>query len=355
MRLFNVIFLLLVSPLVLMLAFEHGLLDAYVDDTWLPAEPFIRAELGNVTNGADLSLRAQQALADGDYDDAEMYAGMATYIGTELTPEAKAELDKARSLPARVTRNTGSFFEGFVYGEGNDTASFIGAVTSDLTVIGDVRDISQEGTKMLRGEDYSQLILGLSVVGLAATTATVATGGTALPARIGVSILKVAKKAGTLTAGFTRELREIISQAVNFPKLKETLAGLSLTDTAATRRAIANYRGNISTARLSPLLDDITVLQRQVGPAESVRLMARVETAEDLKNLRHMSATLGPRTRGVVTLTGKTSLRAFKTLANFVLWIIGWLWAAVAALGVWLLGKAGRRIVLRRKRTLRAT
>jgi hypothetical protein len=73
-----------------------------------------------------------------------------------------------------VVRNTYQFGEGFVTGKGDSTAGIAGAVTSDLTVIGDLRDIALEGGKMIAGEEYSELILGLSVVGIGVTAATIA-------------------------------------------------------------------------------------------------------------------------------------------------------------------------------------
>jgi len=200
-----------------------------------------------------------------------------------------------------------------------------------------VRDIGTEGTKLVTGQDYSRLILGLSVVGLAATTATVVTGGGALPARAGVSLLKVAGKAGTLTKNFASEITRLVSEAVNFPKLGATLKSVDLTDVAATRRAVSDYTSGVSTVKLMPVLDDVAALEKNVGPAESVRLMRSVENTEDLASITKMSGKLGNKTRGIIELTGKTSLRAFKTAMNLILLALEWVWAIGAALGLALL------------------
>ncbi|MCE9651283.1 MAG: hypothetical protein K8R18_16810 [Parvibaculum sp.] len=342
-----VIFILLV-PVLFILAYQNGYLDRFVPDDAIPAEPFVRAELAQKTSGTDLSRRIDKALDDGAYDDAVMYADIADYADMPIESGTAARLQNEKSLGRRVARNTGSFFEGFITGEGNDTASFVGVVTSDLTVVGDVRDIGSEGTKLVKGEEYSQLVLGLSVVGLAATTATIATGGSALPARIGVSLLKVAKKAGTITAGFARDVTRLLNEAVNFEKLKGTLKSVDLADTSATRHAIADYANGVSMAKITPALNDIAALEKSVGPAESVRLLKYVDSGEDLARVTKMSGKLGTKTRGVIEITGKTSLRAFKTVANLVLWALGWGWAIIAALGAGFLGTLGRR--LRRRR-----
>lgn len=347
--LFSLVFFLLALPLLFMVAFERGLLDEYVEDDAIPAEPFIRAELMETTNGPDLSRRIDKALDESSYDDAAMYAEIAGWLEVPLDPDTQLRLDAEETLSRRMTRNTGSFIQGFVTGEGGDTPAFMGAMASDLTVVGDVRDIGSEGAKLARGEDYSRMILGLSVVGLAVTTATVATGGGGLPARIGVSLLKVARKTGSITANFARDVTRVLQEAVNFEKLRGTLRSVDLTDTAATRRAIVEYTDTISMARVTPILDDVAALEKATGPADTVRIMKYVNSTDDLARVTKMSGTLGTKTRGVIELTGKTSLRAFKTAWNLVLMALEWIWAIVAGIGTLFATALGRRVVRRRR------
>jgi hypothetical protein len=337
MRLFLFLVFLLCLPVLFIFAYQQGYLEGYVTDADIPDEPFIQAELRENTSGEDLSIRIDRALQEGNYDDAVMYQEIASYAGMTLNTDTKARLDEEKSTSSKVVRNTGNFLEGFVTGDGNDSASFAGALASDLTVVGDVRDIGTEGTKLVTGQDYSRLILGLSVVGLAATTATVVTGGGALPARAGVSLLKVAGKAGTLIKSFASEITRLVSEAVNFPKLGTTLKSVDLTDVAATRRAVSDYTSGVSTVKLMPVLDDVAALEKNVGPAESVRLMRSIENTEDLASITKMSGKLGNKTRGIIELTGKTSLRAFKTAMNLILLALEWVWAIGAALGLALL------------------
>jgi len=345
--LFNLALFLLLLPVLFMLAYQHGYLDDYVPDDAIDPEPFIQAELADVSDGPDLSRRIVKALDDKLYDDAVMYAEIADYMQVELDASTRARLMEEDAPSRRAARGAGSFLEGFVTGHGSDTAGFMGAIASDLTVVGDVRDIGAEGSKLARGEDYSRLILGLSVVGLAATTATVATGGGGLPVKVGVSLLKVAEKAGTITARFARDVSNVLQEAVNFEKLRGLLRTTDLADTAATRRAILDYADGVSMARVTPILTDMAALERAVGPAEAVRLMRHVDSTGDLARVGRMGEKLGVKTRGVVELTGKTSLRAFKTAWNLILIALQWVWAIVAGLGALLLGSFGRRAVRR--------
>ena len=89
-----------------------------------------------------------------------MYLEVAKFMAYEIPAETMTKIDDAHALSATVVRNTWQFGEGFVTGQGDTNAGLAGAVSSDLTVVGDVRDIAAEGTKMLAGEEYSELILG---------------------------------------------------------------------------------------------------------------------------------------------------------------------------------------------------
>ena len=244
-----------------------------------------------------------------------------------------------------MTRNTKDFAGGFVTGAGTSTAGLAGAVTSDFTVVGDVRDIGIEGSKMVAGEDYSKLVLGLSVVGLAATVATVATGGGGIVAKTGVSVLKAAKRAGTLTADFARRLTRLVEDAVNFRELGRIAKATDLTDLRATEKAFAGYARGVKTAEIFPVFRRIATIGENAGPAETVRLMRFVHSERDLEDVAKMSGKLGTKTRGVIALTGKTALRAFKTSLNIFAFLI----ENIIAFGAWLLGLlglgAGRRIL----------
>lgn len=347
--LLSLVFFLLALPLLFMFAFERGLLDDYVAEDAIPDEPFIRAELAYRTSGEDLSRRVDDALAARAWDDAAMYAEIAAYMDMPLNPDTQVRLEAENAFARRAARNTGSFVTGFVTGSGDDTPAFMGAVASDLTVVGDIRDIGSEGTKLVRGEEYSKVILGLSVIGLAATTATVATGGGGLPARIGVSVLKVARKAGTITAGFARDVTRILQEAVNFDRLGDTLRAVDLADTAATRRAVTSYADGVSLAKVTPLLDDVAAIERAAGPAETVRLMKYVDSSADLTRVGKMTGKYGTKTRGIIEITGKTSLRAFKTAWNLLLLALEWIWAIVGGLGALLATALGRRVTRRRR------
>lgn len=311
----------------------------YVADVQFPIseDEAIHRELRHSATTEQLDQHVSQALDKGDVDDATMYAEIVKYMDRQLSPATQAKLDAALTTSATIARNAGQFASGFVTGEGTSTAGLAGAVTSDVTVVGDLRDIAGEGSKMVAGQPYSELVLGLSVLGVAATVATVATGGGGVVAKAGVSLLKVAKRVGTLTADFARELTRLVGRAVDTPELGRVLKTTNLKDLKATEEAVTAYARGVKQAEIFPVLGRLGRMSETAGPSETVRLLRYVHSTEDLDNIGAMSERLGKKTRGIVELTGKTSLRAFRTSLNIVQFLI----ERVLAFGAWVLGLLG--------------
>jgi hypothetical protein len=248
-------------------------------------------------------------------------------------------------------RNTWEFGEGFATGEGDTNAGIAGAVSSDLTVVGDVRDIAAEGGKMVAGQEYNELVLGLSVVGLGVTAATIATGGGGIVVKAGVSLFKAARRTGRLTKEFAETLTRLTSDAVNMPLLRQTLRSTDLTDLAKTQRVFSDYGRNVRAAKLIPVLSRMSEIHKAVGPAETIRLLKYVKTTEHLDDVGAMTKRFGIRSRGIMELTGKTALRSFKTGFKVVDWVWDRIWGLAAWIGglLAMLATRGMRIFGRRR------
>lgn len=318
---------------------------AFLDpDTELTPEEAVQWELQQTVTSEDLDTRIAAALEEDDYETALVYQDISEFAGIGLSEDTMDALRRAGGITASIGRTGTQLASGFFTGESESLAGLTGAVASDLTVVGDVRDISREGPAMIAGEPYNELILGLSVVGVGVTGATVATGGGGLPGRVGVSLLKVAAKTGSLTAEFSRVLGRLVSDAVNFPALRQTLETVRLSDTAATREAVTAYARSVRTSELAPVIARMNDIRGSAGAAESVRLMRYVRSTDDLDDIAAMSTTLGRKTRGVIELTGKTTLRAFKTTLNILEFIIRNIISFLSWLGSSLMVLFGRRI-----------
>ncbi len=341
---------LLILPIVLgmigygVLQFDPAMevpLDAAMPQTTI--DRAIRADVQASTSAGAVNGQIRQALADDDYDTALVYADLADFAGFDLTEDTQAALRRAGGITQTAFRNTRDFAFSFVTGEADSLAGLSGVVVSDLTLAGDIRDLSQEGGKMVAGEPYNELLLGLSVVGIGVTGTTIATGGTTLTGRVGVSLMKVSVKAGTLTADFTRTMGRLVGDAVNMPLLRRTLQSVDMTNTRATREAMQAYSRNIRGAELFPVMNRMNDMRLSAGAPEAVRMMRYVDTTEDLTDVATLSQRLGRKTRGVMSATGKTALRAFKVTLNLAEWILRNILAFASWLGSLVTMAFGRR------------
>lgn len=319
----------------------------------IPLEKAVQADLSAASSPALINKKVIDALERDDIDDADMYVEIARFLNYELPPETMAKWDDAHTLSATVARNTWEFGEGFATGQADTNAGLAGAVASDLTVVGDVRDIAGEGAKMLRGEPYSELILGLSVVGIGVTAATIATGGGGVFVKAGVSLMKAAKRTGRLTAEFGQLLTRLTSEAVNMPLLRQTLRATDLQDLKRTEEVFTAYGRNVKAARLIPVLNRLGEINKTVGPAETVRLMRFVKTSENLDDVADMTKRFGIKSRGIIELTGKAALRSFKTSFKLIEWVAAGLYGLVSWLGALIVMILMRGVRIFRRRPIR--
>ena len=68
-----------------------------------------------------------------------------------------------------------------VNGDFDSEAGFACVVATDLTSVGDVRDLVAQGGNYVMGQPVNYFTLGIASVGLTLTGATIATGGGMLP------------------------------------------------------------------------------------------------------------------------------------------------------------------------------
>lgn len=297
----------------------------------------VREAVREAATPAALSARIEDAVTRADAADAAMYLAIADDAGFAVAPGLRARAQAVIEGDQSFWAQAGDFFDGFIRGSSDSLPGFFGAVASDFTVVGDVRDIGLEGGKMVAGEPYSEFILGLSVVGLAATTATVATGGGGAIVKAGVSFLKFAKRAGHLTAEFAARLTRLSSDAVDLPAFKQVLRRLDVTDFDGSMKAITDYAAKVQSAEIFRVIGSLEEMRAAAGTPEAIRLLKRIQTVENLDDLRDLSKVTGKRTRGIVELTAKSSLRAFKYTVKALRLALEYLWALLTWLAALIL------------------
>ncbi len=292
---------------------------------------------------ADYRAAAEKALADKDEDLAASVAALAGDRGMPFPADLTQRIAKAQEEGS--ARMGSDAWNGFVSGDAPNEAALAGAVAADLTGVGDVRDLYNQASKYLSGEEVDPLLIGLATVGLGLTAATVVTLGGTAPEKAGVSTLKALKRSGRLSPLLAREVGVVAANALDGEALR--LAGTSLArlDLAAARGASARILRPAAVETITGLGSNVATIGGNAGYRTTVAALGSARSAEEMGVLARLSARFGTATRAVMVMGGAAfTFASIATTAAFwslslVMWVAGVMFGA-ARLGRWI----GRRI-----------
>jgi hypothetical protein len=277
----------------------HGGIDAHARATEQDPVKISDRALDPVFNRAVAEREIRSALATGDVDLAQSFVDLAVDRAVAIDPGLADQVNAARTKQATVTNTAGRFVHGLWTGEPSDLASLAGTAFGDLFVFGDIRDAAREGTRYLTGQHYDPWILGLAGVGLGITAATYMSAGAAAPERIGLSVIKAARRTGRLNPVLAvRAVREAVKV--------EGAGGLV---------ELAENTGRVET---------------KAGTQAALDGLAVAEQPQDMSQLARLAAAKGGKTRAIVKLLGRAAIVLSATTLDLALWL---LWAAFATLG----------------------
>jgi hypothetical protein len=239
------------------------------------------------------------ALAAGDVDLAQSFVALASDRAVQIDPSLANEVNNASVKHASVSNTAGRFVHGLWTGEPTDLASLAGTAFGDLFVFGDIRDAAREGTHYLTGQKYDPWILGLAGVGIGITAATYATLGAGTPERVGLSVIKAARRTGRLNPVLAvRAVREVVKV--------EGAGGLV---------ELAENTGRV---------------ESKAGTQAALDGLAIAEEPQDMSRLARLSAAKGGKTRAIVKLLGRGAIVLAASALDLSMWVF---WAAFALVG----------------------
>jgi len=309
-------------------------LDAW---TWLEArnDPLALADLGlhSDLTPARLEQELEAALAADDIDLAGSFIALAGQQGLAVPPALLARYRAETTPTAETMRAARAFYEGARDGESASGAGLAGVIASDLTGIGDVRDLIHEGQKAQRGEETNNVTVGLATVGLAITGATVVSLGMAMPARAGVSTLKVAVKTGRISRPLAATLGRAVHEAVDTKALTVAASAASRLELSSARAAAASAIRPASLTRLRGMAEDVTVIGRKAGVRGAQEALTVARDGADLRRVARLSESRGLSTRAVLKVLGRGAI----ALTSGAAILAGWLMAGVSYLWLVLL------------------
>ena len=246
---------------------------------------------------AEREVRA--ALGQGDTGLAQSFLDLAADRGVTIDPALADSVARARDEANSTAGTAGRFVKGLWTGEPTDLPSLAGTAFGDLFVFGDIRDGAREGMRYLTGRNYDPWILGLAGAGLAITAVTYSSLGLTAPERVGLSLVKAARRTG---------------------KLNPALAVRAARDAVKVEEA----------GGLIELAENTGRIETKAGTQAALDSLAISEEPADMSRLARLSAAKGSKTRAIVKLLGRGAIILTATTLDLALWV---LWAAFALLG----------------------
>src|SRR5437588_7578351 len=239
------------------------------------------------------------ALAAGDVDLAQSFVALAADRNVPIDAALPGKVDEADAAQSTAANTAGRFVHGLWTGEPTDLASLAGTAFGALFVLGDIRDAAREGTRYLTGQHYDPWILGLAGVGMAITAVTYASLGATAPERVGLSLVKAARRTGRLNPALAvRAAREAVKV--------EGAGGVI---------ALAQNTGRI---------------EAKAGSQAALDSLAVAREPQDVSRMARLAAAKGGTTRAIIKLLGRAAIVLTASALELASWF---LWAAFALLG----------------------
>jgi len=312
-----------------------ALLPPAIEAGWLllvqdePAELADR-KLARSFDSAAATREIEAALAADDADLARSFVELARDRQVALAPELAARVDAAVEQAASTLKTAENFTRGLIVGEPDDLVSLAGTALGDLFVFGDIRDAVREGSRYAQGKEVDHLILGLSAVGIAVTAGTYASLGTGAPARVGLSLVKAARKTGRLSARMAESVGRTLRSVIDGPALRKAVDGMSVTNPAMTARAVREAVKIEKAEDLFRMTRNVGEVQAKAGTRAALDGLKISDSPREMARVAKLAEKEGGKTRAILKFLGRGAIALTVAAFDLSLWV---LWAALTLFG----------------------
>lgn len=307
-------------------AFEAQVLLAAQDDPAALADYAVARSFDATIAGREIDA----ALAADDADLALSFLDLAREHNVPIDPTLVEKVERANAKLAVAARSFGSFARGLVTGEADDVSGFAGTALGDLFVLGDVRDAVREGARLATGGEADEAVLALACAGLAVTAGTYAMLGAAAPARVGLTLVKAARKTGRLGGAMAAWINRSLREMVDWTTLKGAVSARSLAQPAVAARTV---REAVRVEKAQPLLrlvGDVGRVQASAGTRAALDGLRLAEGPRDMSKLARLAAAKGGKIRAILKLVGRSAIVLALGAFDLAMWLF---WALVTLLG----------------------
>ncbi len=307
------------------LALESGKLIAAQDDPVALADHAVSRLLDSSVAAREIDA----ALAADDADLANSFLELAREQNVPVDPARAAKVEAANSIAASAQRNIQNFAKGLVIGEPDDAVGLAGTALGDLFVFGDIRDAVREGSRLASGQEADELILGLAAVGLAITAGTYVSFGAAVPARVGLTVVKAARKTGKITSGMAAWISRSVREVVDVPAVKRAIGNASILQPTAAVRGVREAVKIEKADGLVKLVGDVGRVQSKAGTKAALDGLKLADNPKDMAKVATLATAKGGKTRAILKLAGRSAIMLTMATWNLAMWIF---WAVFVAL-----------------------
>lgn len=281
------------------------------------------ADEGQYASAIETALEAR------NYREAEELIELATSNGFEVPLDL---VERARvSFIDRSLAAGHSFGRGAILGSSDNAEEIAGAITADLFVVGDIRDLVIETSNLAKGESVDHVILGLSALGVLTSVPAIASAGAASPADIGLSLTKATYKARRLSAILTRSLRDIAARVFDWDALSKAARRLDwrkLPEPDDLKSVLSRTVRQDEAAKLTVFAADVASIAKVGGPRAGIVALGLADNPREIQKMASVARVMGDKTATVLKFTGKSLFRIADILVSLIMTLLPLLLAA---------------------------
>ncbi|MEI7933419.1 MAG: hypothetical protein WCI21_10285, partial [Alphaproteobacteria bacterium] len=163
--------------------------------------------------------------------------------------------------------------------------------------------------------------LGLACVGIAVTAGTYATVGAASPARLGLSAVKAARKAGRMSGQMAEWVSRSLREVIDLSALKR--AGAAVTQPAVAMRAAREAVKVEKADGLVRLASDVGRVQARAGTQAALDGLKLAQGPREMSRIAVLAETKGTKTRAILKTLGRGAILLSIASFNLAAWVLG--------------------------------
>ncbi len=306
---------------------ESWQLLANADDPVVVADHALTRQFDAKTAATEI----ETALAAKDAELAQSFVELAKERAVPVDPALVGRVTAAVEAENSAASSASHFAYGLITGEPDDLTSLAGTALGDLFVFGDIRDAVREGSRLASGKEADHLILGLACVGLAVTAGTYASLGIGAPARVGLSVVKAARKTGRIGADMAGWMGRTLKASFDWSNMKQALTWASLAQPAVAVRTAREAVKIDKAGGLVRLIGNVGTIQSKAGTRAALDSLKLAQGPQDVARVAKLAAKKGGKTRAILKTAGRGALTLGALTFNLGSWVM---WAALSLFGL---------------------